>query len=116
MKKLVLFLALWSGINFCSHAYTLIPDTINKKPIPINTIIKKQTIDFTTTISGTYSIMIESNGNVIDISEVNLSANEVYSIDMSTLPAGAYRVVITDIIRGIEYEYFYRKEDNTEMI
>lgn len=33
MKKLVLFLALWSGIHFCSHAYTLIPDTTNIRPI-----------------------------------------------------------------------------------
>ena len=108
MKKVILFLAFWSGIHFCSHAYTLIPDTINKKPIPINTIIKKQSIEFTAPASGTYSILIESNGNIIDIDEISLSTNEVYTIDMSTLPAGVYKVLITDIIRGTEYEYFYR--------
>ena len=117
MKKTILFSILLLGTSLFSQATGIKNDTIK----PLNPPIKlprslTQSIDFIAPIMGTYSIMIEGSGNVIDIDEVNLSANEVYTIDMSTLPAAAYRVVITDIIRGIEYEYFYRKEDNTEMI
>lgn len=117
MKKVILFFSLLLGIHLGTFASIKdLPDTLNKKPIPFLSIGNTNAIEFTAVSSGTYSILIESNGGIIEIDEVNLSVNEVYSIDMSTLPAGAYRVVITDIIRGIEYEYFYRKEDNTEMI
>jgi hypothetical protein len=116
MKKFFLLFAILWGVNFNSSAFFFdIPDTLNKKPIPILST-KNQSIDFVAPASSEYSISIENNGNIIYLDEVSLSLGEVYTIYMNTLPAGTYRILISDMVNGKEYEYFYRKDDNTETI
>jgi hypothetical protein len=114
MKKTFLLLALFLGFSHLANAQLKFPDDTSKiKEPPIKLLnLSHHTIEFISPSTSTFSILIESNGNIVDIDEVSLSLSEVHTIDMSALPNGNYRVLITDIISGIEYEYFYRKDDD----
>lgn len=60
--------------------------------------------------------LFEKNGEEIFNDEVSLSAGDNYVIDLSSYPAGTYRVIIRDIIYCKEYDYFFTKQDeNTEL-
>lgn len=114
MKKTFLLLALIFGAShFVNAQNPIIPDTakVIEPPHKIPFSITKG-IRFVSPSTSTFSILIESNGNIIDLDEVSLSLGDVYTIDMSAFPNGNYRVLITDIISGTEYEYFYRKDDD----
>lgn len=114
MKKTFLLLALFLGVSNLANAQIKFPDDTSKvKEPPIKLPYSlSQSIEFNAPAMGIYSILIESNGNIIDLDEVSLSLGEVHTIDMSALPNGNYQVLITDIISGTEYEYFYRKDDD----
>ena len=114
MKKTFLLLALIFGASHLVNAQNYLkPDTSNiiEPPIKIPFSISR-CVEFISPSTSTYSILIESNGNIVGLNEITLSFGEVHTIDMSALPNGNYRVLITDITSGIEYEYFYRKDDD----
>lgn len=114
MKKTFLLLALFLGVSNLANAQMKLPDDTNKvKEPPIRFLnFTHHTIEFESPSTSTFSILIESNGNIIDLDEVSLSLGDVYTIDMSAFSNGNYRILITDIISGTEYEYFYRKDDD----
>lgn len=114
MKKTFLLIALFFCASHLVNAQNhLKPDTSNviEPPIKIPFSISR-CVEFIAPSTSTFSILIESNGNIVDIDEVSLSLGDVHTIDMSAFPNGNYRVLITDITSGIEYEYFYRKDDD----
>lgn len=118
MKKFFLLCSIILGASQFSHAQNFTPiDTSKVKEPPIKLPLSMtKSIDFVAPASSEYSISIENNGNIIYLDEVSLSLGEVYTIYMNTLPAGTYRILISDMVNGKEYEYFYRKDDNTETI
>ena len=114
MKKPFLLLALIFGASHLVNAQIQLPkDTTQIQEPPIKLLnLSHHTIEFISPSTSTFSILIESNGNIVDFEDVSLSLGEVHTIDLSALPNGNYRVLITDIISGVEYEYFYRKDDD----
>lgn len=116
MKNLFITFILIAGTFYSAQAQ-LKNDSISKLPgsLPFS-LVHSSTVEFTATTSGNYSILIEKDGATIDNDEATLSAGETYIIDMSVYPAGTYRIVITDLMREVEYEYAYIKEDETTEI
>lgn len=122
MRKLLLLFTLCIGATNLLYAQSILPppnDTIKpiSPPIRIFSECSNYTIEFTTTNSSLYLFSIEKNGEEIFNDEVSLSAGDNYVIDLSSYPAGTYRVIIRDIIYSKEYEYFFTKqEDDFELL
>ena len=118
MKKSLLLFILCIGATNLLYAQSILPppnDTIKpiSPPIRIFSECSNYTIEFTTTNSSLYLFSIEKSGEELLSEEILLRAGESHIIDLSTYPAGIYRVIIRDIIYSKEYEYLFSKEDNT---
>lgn len=119
MRKLLLLFTLCIGATNLLYAQngSIIDTSKIKKDPPYRPFnIYDNTITFSATNTSIYSISIKKNVEEIFNDEVSLSAGDNYFIDLSSYPAGTYRVIIRDIIYSKEYEYFFTKqEENTEL-
>ena len=122
MRKSLLLFTLCIGATNLLYAQSILPppnDTIKpiSPPIRIFSECSNYTIEFTTTNSSLYLFSIEKSGEELLSEEILLRAGESHIIDLSTYPAGIYRVIIRDIIYSKEYEYFFTKqEDDFELL
>ena len=109
------------GATNLLYAQSILPppnDTIKPSSPPIRILgdVSAHAIEFTAVNSSLYSFSIEKNGEELFNDEVPLSAGDNYVIDLSSYPAGTYRVIIRDIIYCKEYDYFFTKQnENTEL-
>lgn len=117
-KLLFLFILCIGATNLLYAQNESISDTtkIKKPPVKLFPLSGNNIIAFSVKNYSIYLFSIKKNGEEIFNDEVSLGSGDNYFIDLSSYPAGTYRVIIRDIIYSKEYEYFFTKQnENTEL-